>query len=49
MKTVSTGGGTAARAVLSRYSDVRVEATRHGLDEIGTRQRGADEKRKNRL
>jgi hypothetical protein len=45
MKTVSTGAGTSSRAVLSRYSHVRVEATWHGLDEIGARQRAADEKR----
>jgi hypothetical protein len=46
MKTVSTGAGTASRAVLSRYSHVLVEATWQGLDEIGARQRAADEKRK---
>jgi hypothetical protein len=46
MKTVSTGAGTASRAVLSRYSHVRVEATWQGLDEIGARQRAADETRK---
>jgi hypothetical protein len=44
-KTVSTGAATASRAVLSRYSHVPVEATWQGLDEIGARQRAADEKR----
>jgi hypothetical protein len=32
--------------MLSRYSHVRKEAKRRALDEIGERQRAADEKRK---
>jgi hypothetical protein len=32
--------------MLSRYSHVRMEAKRRALDEIATRQRAADEKRK---
>jgi hypothetical protein len=32
--------------MLSRYSHVRMEAKRRALDEIATRQRKADEKRK---
>ena len=31
--------------MLSRYSNVRMEAKRRALDEIATRQRAADEKR----
>jgi hypothetical protein len=46
MKTVSTGAGTSSRAVLSRYSHVRVEATWHGLDEIAARQCATDEKQR---
>jgi hypothetical protein len=46
MKTVSTGAGTPSRAMLSRYSHVRMEAKRRALDEIAARQRAADEKRK---
>jgi regulator of PEP synthase PpsR (kinase-PPPase family) len=38
--------GHVSRAMLSRYSHVRMEAKRHALDEIGERQRAADEKRK---
>src|SRR5436305_15040170 len=38
--------GHVSRALLSRYSHVRMEATRRALDEIATRQRTADEKRK---
>lgn len=34
-----------SRAMLSRYSHVRMEAKRRALDEIATRQRAADEKR----
>jgi integrase len=37
--------GHASRAMLSRYSRVRMEAKRRALDEIATRQRAADEKR----
>jgi hypothetical protein len=32
--------------MLSRYSHVRMEAKRRALDEIATRQRAADEKRR---
>jgi integrase len=39
--------GHVSRAMLSRYSHVRMEAKRRALDEIATRQRAADEKRKN--
>ena len=38
--------GHVSRAMLSRYSHVRMEAKRRALDEIGARQRAADEKRK---
>ena len=37
--------GHVSRAMLSRYSHVRMEAKRRALDEIATRQRKADEKR----
>ena len=38
--------GHVSRAMLSRYSHVRMEAKRRALDGIATRQREADEKRK---
>ena len=38
--------GHVSRAMLSRYSHVRMEAKRHALDEIATRQNAADKKRK---
>ena len=38
--------GHASRAVLSRYSHVRMEAKRRALDEIATRQNTAYEKRR---
>ena len=38
--------GHVSRAMLSRYSHVRMEAKRRALDEIASRQRAADEKRK---
>jgi hypothetical protein len=38
--------GHVSRAMLSRYSHVRMEAKRRALDEIVVRQRAADEKRK---
>ena len=38
--------GHVSRAMLSRYSHVRMEAKRHALDEIAARQRAADEKRR---
>ncbi len=37
--------GHVSRAMLSRYSHVRMEAKRRALDEIATRQRDADERR----
>jgi len=37
--------GHVSRAMLSRYSHVRMEAKRRALDEIAGRQRAADEKR----
>ena len=38
--------GHVSRAMLSRYSHVRMEAKRRALDEISVRQRAADEKRR---
>jgi len=38
--------GHVSRAMLSRYTHVRMEAKRRALDEIAARQRAADEKRK---
>jgi membrane protein required for beta-lactamase induction len=37
--------GHVSRAMLSRYSHVRMEAKQHALDGIAARQRAADEKR----
>jgi hypothetical protein len=37
--------GHVSRAMLSRYSHVRMEAKRRALDEIAVRQGAADEKR----
>jgi uncharacterized protein VirK/YbjX len=37
--------GHVSRAMLSRYSHVRMEAKRRALDEIASRQRAADERR----
>jgi hypothetical protein len=37
--------GHVSRAMLSRYSHVRMEAKRRALDEIAARQNTADEKR----
>ena len=37
--------GHVSRAMLSRYSHVRMEAKRRALDEIATRQNAADKKR----
>jgi len=37
--------GHVSRAMLSRYSHVRMEAKRRALDDIAVRQRVADEKR----
>jgi integrase len=41
--------GHVSRAMLSRYSHVRMEAKRRALDEIAARQRAADEKRQMEL
>jgi integrase len=41
--------GHVSRAMLSRYSHVRMEAKRRALDEIATRQRAADEKRQKEI
>jgi hypothetical protein len=38
--------GHVSRAMLSRYSHVRMEAKRRALDEVAARQRSADEERK---
>ena len=38
--------GHVSRAMLSRYSHVRMEAKRRALDEIAVRWRAVDEKRK---
>jgi hypothetical protein len=38
--------GHVSRAMLSRYSHVRMEAKRHALDEIAVRQNTAEAKRK---
>jgi hypothetical protein len=38
--------GHVSRAMLSRYSHVRMEAKRRALDEIAVRQNAADKKRK---
>jgi hypothetical protein len=38
--------GHVSRAMLSRYSHVRMEAKRRALDEIAARQDAADEKRR---
>ena len=38
--------GHVSRAMLSRYSHVRMEAKWRALDEIAARQRASDEKRK---
>ena len=41
--------GHVSRAMLSRYSHVRMEAKRRALDEIAVRQRAADEKRQQEI
>jgi regulator of PEP synthase PpsR (kinase-PPPase family) len=38
-----------SRAMLSRYSHVRMKAKRRALDEIAARQRAADEKRRREM
>ena len=40
-----TIAGHASRAMLSRYSHVRMDAKRRALDEIAARQNAANEKR----
>jgi integrase len=45
-EVVMSIAGHVSRAMLSRYSHVRMEAKRRALDEIAERQRAADEKRK---
>src|ERR1019366_6011554 len=44
-KVIMSIAGHVSRAMLSRYSHVRMEAKRRALDEIATRQCAADEKR----
>jgi hypothetical protein len=46
MLVIMSIAGHVSRAMLSRYSHVRMEVKRCGLDEIAARQRAADEKRK---
>jgi Phage integrase family len=41
--------GHVSRAMLSRYSHVRMEAKQRALDEIAARQRAVDEKRQKEL
>ena len=41
--------GNVSRAMLSRYSHVRMEAKRRALDEIAARQKSADEKRREEI
>ncbi len=41
--------GHVSRAMLSRYSHVRMEAKRRALDEIAARQRAADDKRQQEI
>jgi hypothetical protein len=45
-QTIMSIAGHVSRAMLSRYSHVRMEAKRRALDEIAARQNIADEKRK---
>src|ERR1022692_1741130 len=45
-EVIMTIAGHVSRAMLSRYSHVRMEAKRRALDEIASRQNAADEKRK---
>src|ERR1035437_4554146 len=46
LAAASFPAGHVSRAMLSRYSHVRMEAQRRALDEIAVRQGAADEKRK---
>jgi hypothetical protein len=41
--------GHVSRAMLSRYSHVRMEAKRRALDEVAARQRAGDEKRREEI
>ena len=45
-EVITSIAGHDSRAMLSRYSHVRMEAKRRALDDIAIRQRAADEKRK---
>jgi hypothetical protein len=45
-KVVMSIAGHVSRAMLSRYSHVRMGAKRRALDEIAARQSAADDKRK---
>ena len=45
-QTIMSIAGHVPRAMMSRYSHVRMEAKRRALDEIAARQGAADEKRK---
>ena len=45
-EVIMSSAGHVSRAMLSRYSHVRMEAKRRALDEIAARQKAADEKRK---
>ena len=45
-QTIMNIAGHVSRAMLSRYSHVRMEAKRRVLDEIAARQRPADEERR---
>jgi hypothetical protein len=44
-EVIMSTAGHVLRAMLSRYSHVRMEAKRRALDEIAVRQGAADEKR----
>ena len=46
MNVIISIAGHISLAMLSRYSHARMEAKRRALDEIATRQRVADEKRR---
>jgi hypothetical protein len=45
-KVIISIAGHVSRAMLSRYSHVRMKAKRRALDQIAARQSAADEKRK---
>jgi hypothetical protein len=46
MRVIMSIAGHVSRAMLSRYTYVRMEAKRRALNEIAARQNAADEKRK---